>query len=61
MRISLENFDEWIDEHIECFIAELKENSQMEGYHNSPAQGMDIGWIECARYIKEKVKEDFLL
>lgn len=59
MRLTLENFDEWIDGHIEDFIRQAKEHSTTPGYHNSAGSCMDIGWIDCARFIKEKVKEDF--
>jgi hypothetical protein len=59
IRLTLESFDKWIDFHIEDFKRQYKDNHKIAGYHNSPGQGMDIGWIECARFIKDNFKEDF--
>lgn len=59
-RLTLDSFNEFIDEKIKDFICELEDNSKTVGYHNSCGQGMDIGWIDCARYIKDVINEEFL-
>jgi len=60
-RLSLDSFNDFIDEKIKEFIEQAKDNSKIIGYHNSPGQGMDIGWIDCARHIKERINEEFLI
>jgi len=59
-RLTLDSFNEFIDEKIDEFIRQAKENSTIAGYHNSCGQGMDLGWIDCARYIKDVINEEFL-
>lgn len=58
-QLNLKSFNEFIDEKIQHFIDQAKSHSRFDGYHNSPGAGMDIGWIDCARYIKQMINEEF--
>jgi len=61
MRVTIEKFNDWIDEIIKEFAHDINDQRGETGYANSVEKINDEAYLDCAKLIKERFNEEFLL